>query len=74
MKKVKGFKKYNRRKRYMEKVKAKLRTKDLFNMLVEQGTNDWTKLCENCTTLVKEAKMSDEDIDKIVERVKKENG
>jgi dTDP-4-amino-4,6-dideoxygalactose transaminase len=36
------------------------------------STNDWTKLCENCITLVKEAKMSDEDIDKIVERVKKE--
>lgn len=54
----------------MEKVK----TKELFNMLIEQSTNDWSELCTNCATLVKEAKMSDEDIDKIVERVKQENG
>jgi len=72
MKKIKGFKKYNERRKYMEKVKS--RTKDLFDMLIERSTDDWTELCTNCTTLIKEAKMTDEDIDKIVERVKQENG
>lgn len=56
----------------MEKVKS--RTKDLLDMLIEQSTNDWSELCTNCSTLIKEAKMSNEDIDKIVERVKQENG
>ena len=70
MKKIKGFKKYNRREKYMEKVK----TKDLLDMLEEQTTNDWAELCTNCVTLINQAKMSNEDIDKIVERVKHGNG
>ncbi len=56
----------------MEKVKTK--TEDLLNTLLSQSTNDWTELCTNCTTLIKEAKMSNEEIDEIVERVKRENG
>ncbi len=56
----------------MEKVKSK--KVNLFDMLIDQSTDDWTRLCTNCTTLIKEAKMTDEDIDKIVERVKQENG
>ena len=67
---IKGFKKNDRREKYMEKIK----TKDLFDMLLEKSTNDWTELCSNCSTLIKEAKMTNEDIDKIVESVKKENG
>ncbi len=58
----------------MEKLKAKTKTKDLLDALMEQSTNDWSQLCTNCSTLIKEAKMTDEDIDKIVERVKQENG
>lgn len=54
----------------MEKVK----TKDLLDMLEEQTTNDWAELCTNCVTLINQAKMSNEDIDKIVERVKHGNG
>lgn len=52
----------------------KIKTKDLFNMLIEQSTNDWDELCTNCSTLIKEAKMSNKDIDEIGERVRRENG
>ena len=55
-------------------MRTKQVTKNLFNTLLEQSTNDWDTLCANCTTLMKEANMSNEDIDEIVERVKKENG
>lgn len=58
----------------MEKVKNKPSVKELLGMLVEQSSDDWNELCTNCTNLIKEAKMSNEDIDKIVERVRKENG
>ena len=74
MKRIKGIKKGGKGKIYMEKVKMKSNTKALFDMLIEQSSNDWNELCASCTTLIKEAKMSNEDIDKIVERVKKENG
>lgn len=72
MKEIKGLRKNNERRRYMERVKTK--TEDLLDKLLEQSTNDWTELCTTCTTLIKEAKMSNEDIDEIVERVKRENG
>ena len=71
MKIINGIKKFDRRERYM---RTKQVTKNLFNTLLEQSTNDWDTLCANCTTLMKEANMSNEDIDEIVERVKKENG
>lgn len=58
----------------MEKIKMRPSTKDLFSMLVEQSSDDWNELCTSCTNLIKETKMSNEDIDKIVERVRKENG
>ena len=58
----------------MEKIKMRPSTKELFSMLVEQSSDDWNELCTSCTNLIKEAKMSNEDIDKIVERVRKENG
>lgn len=58
----------------MEKVMNKSNVKNLINMLVEQSSNDWDELCDNCTTLIKEAKMTNEDIDEIVERVRKNNG
>ncbi len=74
MRKIKGVKKYNRREKYMEKVINKSNVKNLINMLVEQSSNDWDELCDNCTTLIKEAKMTNDDIDEIVERVRKENG
>ncbi len=58
----------------MEKIKIEPSTQDLFDMLLEKSSNDWNELCTSCTTLIKEAKMSNEDIDEIVERVKRQNG
>ncbi|MBQ9313542.1 MAG: hypothetical protein IJ220_00845 [Clostridia bacterium] len=58
----------------MVNVKAKTKGQELLNMLIEQSSNDWDELCETCTTLIKEAQMSNEEIDEIVERVRKENG
>lgn len=52
----------------------KSKTKELIDALIEQSTDDWTELCTSCVNLIKEAHMSNEDIDKIVERVKRENG
>lgn len=70
MRLIQGYKKYNRRKVYMEKIKAK----DLLNELLQESTNDWNELCTSCRTLIKDAQMTDEEIDEIVEKVKRENG
>ena len=51
----------------------KVDTKDLLKELLENSTNDWTELCKNCSTLIEKAQMTNEDIDRIVESVKKEN-
>ena len=72
--KIKGIKKCDGRKIYMRKLKTKSNMPNLLDILIEQSSDDWEKLCTTCSTLVKEAKMSNEDIDNIVERVKKENG
>ena len=72
MKKIYGVKKYKKRKMYM--VNSKIKTKDLLKELMECSTDDWTELCNNCATLIEEAQMTNEDIDNIVESVKKENG
>ena len=71
MKKIKGVVKYDGRRLYMGKMRIR---KELLSALIDNSTDDWNELCTNCTTLVKEAKMSNEDIDEIVERVRKENG
>lgn len=70
MKSIRGYKYYNRRKVYMKSVKAK----DLMNELLQKATNDWNELCTSCRTLIKEARMTDEEIDEIVERVKRSDG
>ena len=69
MKIIRSFKNYDRRVVYMKKVD----TKDLLKELLENSTNDWTELCKNCSTLIEKAQMTNEDIDRIVESVKKEN-
>lgn len=32
--------------------------------------NEWNKLCEECSSLIKESKMTEEDIDEIVKQSK----
>ena len=48
----------------------KVETEELFDILLEQSIDDWSELCAKCSELIEEAKMSNEDIDKIIERVK----
>ena len=35
------------------------------------STNDWDELCNACSSLIEDAGMTDNDIDMIVEKVKK---
>ena len=42
----------------------------LIDEIENSSTNDWDELCNACSSLIKEANMSNEDIDKIVKKVK----
>ena len=42
----------------------------LIDEIDRRATNDWDELCDACSSLVQEAKMTDEDIDSIVKKVK----
>lgn len=70
MKIIRKYRKYDRRVVYMKKVE----TKELLKEILDNSTDDWTKLCQSCSTLIKNAQMTNEEIDGIVERVKTENG
>lgn len=43
----------------------------LIDRINNSSANDWDKLCNECASLVKEAGMTNEDIDMIVEKVRK---
>ena len=49
----------------------KINNNNLLDMLSEKDINDWNELCLICSNLIKEAQMTNEDIDNIVEKVKK---
>ncbi|MBR3003272.1 MAG: hypothetical protein IKF38_06970 [Clostridia bacterium] len=56
----------------MAKIKEKIALeKLLLDKIDNSSTNDWDELCNACSSLVKEANMSNEDIDAIVDKVKK---
>lgn len=42
----------------------------LIDEIESSTTNDWDELCISCSSLVKDAKMTDKDIDNIVKKVK----
>lgn len=42
----------------------------LIDEIQNSSTNDWDELCDACSSLVKDAGMTDSDIDMIVEKVK----
>ena len=42
----------------------------LIDEIENSSTNDWDELCNACSSLIKEANMSDEDIDEIIKKVK----
>ena len=72
---IKRFKKNNLRKRYvMTKLKEKISIDEiLINNIENYSNNDWDELCNACSSLIKDAKMTDADIDSIVEKVKNGN-
>lgn len=53
------------------KIKQKVTIENLLIDEIENSSsNDWNELCNACSSLMKEAKMTDEDIDAIVNKVK----
>lgn len=51
--------------------KEKVSFDDLIIEEVEKSsTNDWEELCNECSSIVKEAKMTENDIDEIVSKVR----
>ena len=42
----------------------------LIDEIESSSTSDWDELCNACSSLIKEANMSDKDIDEIVKKVK----
>lgn len=68
---IKGFKKNKTRRRYvMAKLKEKISVEEIIDEIENSSTNDWDELCNACSSLIKDAKMTDEDIDNIVKKVK----
>ena len=70
--KITRFKKFIRRRRYvMAKLKENISLEEIFIDEIENSSsNDWDELCNACSSLIKDAKMTNQDIDKIVEKVK----
>lgn len=56
----------------MTKTNQKTETDYLIDFVEYNSTNDWDELCYKCSSLIHDAKMTDADIDKIVEESKKE--
>lgn len=57
----------------MQKIIENTLTKNmLIDSIENNSSNDWDELCEKCSSLVKDANLSFDDIDKIVEKIKKE--
>lgn len=55
----------------MAKLNKNISIDDLIIDEIENSsTNDWDELCNACSSLIKEAKMTDEDIDEITKKVK----
>lgn len=54
------------------KVKENISVEELLIDEIESSSsNDWDELCDACSSLIEEAKMTHDEIDKIVKRVKK---
>lgn len=55
----------------VNQINEKISLQDLLiDEIGRRATNDWDELCDACSSLVQEAKMTDEDIDSIVKKVK----
>ena len=55
----------------MAKINQKVSIEDLvIEEIKNSSTNDWDELCNECSSLIDEAKMTDEDIDDVIKKVK----
>lgn len=55
----------------MDKLKEKVSIEEmLIDEIENSSNNDWDELCNACSSLIKNAKMTDKDIDNIVKKVK----
>lgn len=55
----------------MAKLNKSISVEDmLIDEIENSSTDDWDELCNACSSLIKEANMSNEDIDEIVKKVK----
>lgn len=55
----------------VKQINEKISLQDLLiDEIDRRATNDWDELCDACSSLIKESKMTDEDIDSIVKKVK----
>ena len=55
----------------MAKLKENISLEEIFiDEVKNSSSNDWDELCNACSSLIKDAKMTDADIDKIVKKVK----
>ena len=55
----------------MAKINKSVSVEDmLIDEIENSSTSDWDELCNACSSLIKEANMSDKDIDEIVKKVK----
>ena len=58
----------------MAKLKEKISIEEiLINDIENSSNNDWDELCNACSSLVKDAKMTDDDIDNIEKKIKNGN-
>lgn len=44
----------------------------MIDIVENNSSNDWDELCNKCSSLIKDAKITDADIDRIVKKSKKE--
>lgn len=55
----------------MANLKEKVSVEEILIEEIENSSNnDWDELCNACSSLIKDAGMTDEDIDNIVKKVK----
>ena len=71
MKFIKKYKKFKNRRRYiMDKKTQELNIDNIIDIVENDSSNSWDDLCEKCSSLVKEAGMTYQEIDEIVEGCK----
>ena len=71
--KIRNYKNFSKRRRYvMAKTNQEISIDEiLVDEIQNSSTNDWDELCDACSSLIKDAGITNSDIDMIVEKVKK---